>query len=87
MPAAVRLGDPSSHGGVVTSGAPKVLIVGLPAARMGDTHACPLPGHAVTPIVSGSPKVLIVGLPAARVGDVTACGASLQSGQGKVVIS
>jgi len=84
MPAAVRQGDASNHGGVVTTGTPKVLIVGAPAARMGDLHSCP--AHGVTPIVSGSAKVTIAGSPAARTGDTTACGGSLIAGQSKVVI-
>jgi len=86
MPAAVRQGDGSSHGGTVISGAPKVFIVGAPAARVGDLHSCPLRGHGTTPIVSGSAKVTIAGSPAARTGDATACGASLIAGQSKVTI-
>lgn len=86
MPLAVRQGDGSNHGGVVTSGCAKVLIVGQPAARQGDTHTCPLPEHGPTPVVSGSSKVRICGQPAARQGDTTACGASLVAGQGKVSI-
>ena len=86
MPSAVRQGDPSSHGGVVLSGASKVTIVGAPAARVGDNHSCPLRGHGVKPIASGSGKVTIQGAPAARTGDTTVCGASLIAGQGKVNI-
>lgn len=86
MPAAVRQGDGSGHGGVVLSGAAKVLVAGAPAARVGDLHACPLPAHGTTPIVSGSAKVVIAGSPAARTGDTTACGASLVAGQSKVSI-
>lgn len=86
MPLAVRQGDSSSHGGTVLSGCGKVLIVGAPAARLGDSHSCPVPTHGVTPIASGSAKVSICGSPAARQGDTTACGASLISGQGKVTI-
>jgi uncharacterized Zn-binding protein involved in type VI secretion len=86
VPSAVRQGDASSHGGVVLSGASKVTIVGAPAARVGDSHSCPLRGHGTTPIASGSGKVTIQGAPAARTGDTTGCGASLIAGQGKVTI-
>jgi len=86
MPAAIRQGDTSNHGGSVLSGASKVLIVGAPAARVGDTHACPMPNHGTTPIVTGSAKVVIVGAPAVRAGDTTACGAALLPGQSKVQI-
>lgn len=84
MPEGVRQGDSSGHGGIVTTGTPKVLVVGQPAARVGDLHSCPR--HGITPIVAGSAKVLIVGQPAARTGDTTACGASLVAGQDKVAI-
>lgn len=86
MPLGVRQGDPSNHGGTVVSGCGKVLIVGQPAARLGDAHSCPVPNHGTTSIVSASSKVTICGSPAARQGDVAACGASLAAGQPKVVI-
>lgn len=86
MPLAVRQGDSSAHGGVVVSGCAKVTIVGAPAARVGDLHACPLPRHSTTPIVAGSAKVTICGAPAARQGDTAACGAPLVAGQSKVSI-
>lgn len=81
MPAA-RLGDPMSHGGVITGPCcPTVLIGGQPAARLTDLQVCPLATPATPPIphVGGpimppcSPTVLIGGLPAARVGDFAEC--------------
>jgi uncharacterized Zn-binding protein involved in type VI secretion len=72
---AARVGDPTSHGGVIVGpGAPSVLIGGMPAARAGDFASCPLVGpggapHVGGPIAAGAPTVLIGGLPAARVGD------------------
>lgn len=50
-----------------------------PAARVGDTHTCPMvnPGpvpHVGGPILPpGMPTVLIGGMPAARVGDMAVC--------------
>ena len=75
---AARMGDPMVHGGVVLVGAPTVLIGGVPAARMGDMHVCPLvnPGgvpHVGGPITLGSATVLIGGQPAARMGDMAVC--------------
>lgn len=75
---AARAGDSTSHGGVIMSGAPTVLIGGKPAARVGDQVLCPLVDisnnaplpHIGGPISSGVPTVLIGGLPAATVGDV-----------------
>ena len=52
--------------------------MGLPAARLGDMHTCPMvdPGpkpHVGGPIFIGAPTVLIGSQPAARVGDTAAC--------------
>ena len=74
---AARMGDPTTHGGVIVMGFPTVLIGGQPAARMGDMHTCPMftgPVHHVGgPIVLGSFTVLIGGQPAARMGDMATC--------------
>ncbi len=78
--AQARLGDRSSHGGVIVTGASRTLVNGKPAARMGDQHCCPIPGHGVTPIVSGSSDTLTEGKPNARVGDAAACGARIVTG-------
>jgi uncharacterized Zn-binding protein involved in type VI secretion len=91
---AVRATDPTAHGGTVTAGYPKVLIVGLPAARTGDPHVCPVV-QGVVPHVGGvigpgSTKVMIGKQPAARVGDMAPCATgppnSLLSTQTKVII-
>ncbi len=83
---AARLGDPTTHGGVIVSGYPQVLIGGQPAARLNDFHACPqvTPGtppvpHVGGPILGGSPTVLIGGQPAARVGDLVVCTGPMDS--------
>jgi len=77
---AARMGDPTSHGGSIVVGFPTVLIGGMPAARLGDMHACPMatPGtppvpHVGGPITQGSATVLIGGMPAARMGDMATC--------------
>ena len=52
--------------------------MGMPAARMGDMHVCPMV-NGIVPHVGGPilppccPTVLIGGMPAARVGDLAAC--------------
>jgi uncharacterized Zn-binding protein involved in type VI secretion len=87
MPPAARLGDISSHGGaIVGPGAPNVLVAGLPAAALGDTHVCPVPPHGPTPIVSGSATVLINGRLAAWFGSTTGCGALIVDGAPTVEI-
>jgi uncharacterized Zn-binding protein involved in type VI secretion len=78
---AARVGDITAHGGTVAGpGCPTVLIGGMPTARLGDMHTCPMvtPGvppvpHVGGPITMGSPTVLIGGAPAARVGDMAVC--------------
>jgi uncharacterized Zn-binding protein involved in type VI secretion len=78
---AARIGDLTAHGGTVMMGFPTVLIGGMPAARLGDMHICPMvtpagPApipHVGGPISLGSTGVLIGGMPAARVGDMAVC--------------
>jgi uncharacterized Zn-binding protein involved in type VI secretion len=76
MPAA-HIGSATAHGGVVTLGFPMVLIGGMPAARVGDMHTCPMVNgivpHVGGPILKGSVTVFIGGMPAARVGDQATC--------------
>jgi uncharacterized Zn-binding protein involved in type VI secretion len=74
------MGDTTTHGGAIVVGCPTVLIGGMPAARMGDMHTCPMvtPGvppvpHVGGPITMGSATVLIGGMPAARMGDMATC--------------
>lgn len=95
MPPAARLTDmhvcpmvtgvvPHVGGPIMAPGAPKVLIGGLPAARMTDMVTCVGPPDT---IVMGAPKVLIGGMPAARMGDSTAHGGSIVLGCFTVIIN
>lgn len=74
---AARIGDLTAHGGVITLGEPTVLIGGMPAARVGDMHTCPMcdgpKPHVGGPITMGCFVVLIGNRPAARVGDMVTC--------------
>jgi len=55
--------------------------MGLPAARVGDMHTCPMVTPGVPPIPHvggpvlppGKPTVFIAGMPAATVGDMCLC--------------
>lgn len=78
MPKVVRVGDPGSHGGAVSTGSPTLSANGIPVARVGDTYDCP--EHGPNPITSGSPDTTADGQAVARVGDSTACGATLTDG-------
>src|SRR5690606_4747329 len=64
--------------GFILYGDPTVIIGGLPAARQGDPHFCPinlppLPVHLGGPIAMGSTSVIIGGAGAARQFDLGAC--------------
>jgi uncharacterized Zn-binding protein involved in type VI secretion len=90
MPAAARVGDQTVHGGaVVGPGVATVLIGGMPAAVMGDLHACviPPPSHIPSsPFILGSATVMVGGVPALRVGDSAVCGASVAVGSPTVIL-
>jgi len=91
MPSAARVGDTTVHGGtVVGPGVATVMIAGMPAAVMGDMHACVIPpstGHIPSsPFLAGSATVMIQGRPAVRQGDSCACGASVAVGAPTVVV-
>jgi uncharacterized Zn-binding protein involved in type VI secretion len=77
MPPAARMGDVTAHGGAILSGAPNVLIAGLPAAALGDMHTCPIADptpHVGGPVLGpGVPTVLICGRPAAVMGNQLTC--------------
>lgn len=51
--------------------------MGMPAARIGDMHICPMVTgivpHVGGPVATGLPMVLIGGMPAARIGDICTC--------------
>jgi uncharacterized Zn-binding protein involved in type VI secretion len=91
MPPAARVTDATSHPGTVAGpGMATVLIGGLPAAVVGDLHACAMPPkagpHPPNPFVKGSVNVLIGGRPALRLGDLAACGATIVTGFPTVMI-
>jgi uncharacterized Zn-binding protein involved in type VI secretion len=75
----IRLGDKTSHGGVVIEASPHSDIEGIGIARMGDKASCPI--HGNSPIVTGDTTMIVDGKAAARHGDKTACGAVLIAGQ------
>ena len=91
MPAAARVLDPTSHPGVITGpGSPDVFIDFLPAARVGDYHACTMPPtagpHPPSTIAKGSTTVFINGRAAARQSDTVGCGAMITAGSPDVQI-
>lgn len=76
-----RIGDVTSHGGVIVTGASTVRSDGIPVARIGDIGICVLPEHPSTfIIVTGSGTTEVENLPVAREGSATTCGAIIVSG-------
>lgn len=75
----IRLGDKTSHGGIVVEASMVSDIGGIGIARVGDKVACPM--HGVQVIVSGDMSLVVDGKPAARHGDMVSCGATLIAGQ------
>jgi len=91
MPAAARVGDVTTHGGMIVGpGCATVMIGGMPAAVMGDNHACVIPpntGHIpMGPFPLGSTSVIIGGKAAVRQGDTSVCGATAAVGCPTVII-
>ena len=75
---AIRLGDPTDHGGVVVSvSATQHTVDGIPVARVGDRCSCPRRGHNNCVIVEGDPHYTLDGVPIAFEGHRTSCGARL----------
>ncbi|WP_454688507.1 PAAR domain-containing protein [Achromobacter aloeverae] len=77
--AVIRVGDRTSHGGVVVTGDQQVSVFGKPAARKGDMTTCPKCGGDF-PIVDGA-LFCASERPIALHGMRTACGASLIASQ------
>lgn len=75
----IRLGDRTSHGGVVTSATSRFTVGGKNVARLGDTCTCPKKGHNNCVIVEGDPNWTIDGVPVALEGHKLSCGAVLIS--------
>ena len=88
---AARIGDAAGHGGTIVMGSFKVLIGGMPAARMGDLLVCPGADgpkpHIMGNISMASTTVMIDGAFAARMGDTTGCGAAGVSGAGAPAVA
>ncbi len=76
----IVVGDMTSHGGVVLSGAPTMLIDGKNCARVGDMVTCPR-CKGVFPITEGDPSLIEDGKAIAYHGCRVACGAMLYSSQ------
>ena len=85
MPAPIRLGDSTSHGGAVTAvAATQSDVMGKPLACVDDPCSCPLPGHGNCKIAEGDPSWTINGKAVALHGHKVSCGATLIASVGNV---
>jgi uncharacterized Zn-binding protein involved in type VI secretion len=75
----IRVGDKTSHGGVVITGDPTWQVNDKQVARVGDKATCPKCKRVVTIISSRHPTLTTNGAPIAYDGDMTDCGATLIS--------
>lgn len=79
MRGVIRVGDSTSHGGIVTTGRPQSAVMGRAVACVGDECTCPVSGHRKCVIIEGDNNVSIDGRPVAFHGHKTSCGATLIS--------
>lgn len=84
MAAVARLGDTSSHGGSIISASSDVMANGIGVARAGDSHACPISGHGVTPLSPITSKSMVNGRLVITVGATAGCGATITTGSPNV---
>jgi uncharacterized Zn-binding protein involved in type VI secretion len=73
----IRVGDVTTHGGVVVTGSATLTEEGIPVSRKGDTVTCPLCKPHVFVIAEGDDACLDHGIPMAAEGHRTTCGAKL----------
>ena len=76
----IRLGDSTTHGGIVLEGSPVDICMGKPIAFIGHEVQCPK-CKGTFPIVEGAPVTTFYGKGVALAGMHTACGAVLIASQ------
>ncbi|MGC0155813.1 PAAR domain-containing protein [Chromobacterium vaccinii] len=84
MKRVIRIGDPTDHGGNVTSASSTTSMFGKQVALVGDSVSCPRQGHVNCTIVEGDPSWTIGGKGVALEGHKVSCGATLLSTMSQV---
>ena len=71
------LGDPSSHGGSLVSSNQdgRLKLMNIEVCANGCMHACPIPGHGVTPVIAVTVKSYVNGNLIVTEGAMAGCGA------------
>lgn len=82
----IRLGDTTTHGGVVLEAFSRTDLNGKPIAGVGHKVSCPL-CKGIFPIVEGSATDSVDGIAIALDGMKTACGAALIASGPKGAVS
>ncbi|HCS07504.1 MULTISPECIES: PAAR domain-containing protein [Pseudomonas] len=82
----IRLGDTTTHGGVVLEAFSRTDLNGKPIAGVGHKVSCPL-CKGIFPIVEGSATDSVDGIAVALDGMKTACGAALIASGPKGAVS
>ncbi|OZY30489.1 PAAR domain-containing protein [Pseudomonas lundensis] len=82
----IRLGDTTTHGGVVLEAFSRTDLNGKPIAGVGHNVSCPL-CKGIFPIVEGSATDSVDGIAVALDGMKTACGAALIASGPKGAVS
>lgn len=86
MPPVSRIGDLSSHPGILTAPvALSVITADRPTAHIGTIHVCFRTDHPPTPVVTGIFDVLVEDIPVATIGSVVGCLAVLVTGATDVI--
>jgi len=81
----VRLGDSSSHGGVMITATGLGKANGEAICVSGNLHQCPISGHGTTAVTSTSSATKTNDEYVLRVGDVAGCGAVITGGSSNVL--
>lgn len=84
MAAVARLGDSSSHGGIIISATGLATANNILIAVEGDQHSCPIHGHGITPLISIISNSDANGKKIITVGAIAGCGAVIISGSPNV---
>ncbi|MTH48934.1 PAAR domain-containing protein [Intestinirhabdus alba] len=79
MKGIVRIGDKTTHGGMVLAGSGTMIFHGIGVARLNDPVSCPIPGHNPSFISEGHPTLRDNGVPVAFHGYRCTCGCTLIS--------
>lgn len=75
----VRLGDPTTHGGMVISASSTTIVEGIAVALVGDLVSCPKKYHGVNMIIEGAETCYSDGKPIVIDSALCQCGCKVIS--------